>query len=155
MRARAIDACLRRSEQARSNSWTGASHSLDQRHKTRFTVAFNGDNRLIQSISDFSCVDSVFGKLSKDAVGGGRPSYSLANIGMAELANSIRLAHERGLKFFYLLNSSCMGNQELSRATNRQIHALLDSRYSWKRASIPSPTPHAFSLEAATPTSHF
>jgi collagenase-like PrtC family protease len=100
---------------------------MDQRQKTRLTVAFNGDNRLIQSISEFPCVDSIFGKVSKDVVGGGRPSYLLANISMAELANSIRLAHERGLKFFYLLNSSCMGNQELSRATNRQIHALLDS----------------------------
>lgn len=100
---------------------------MDIKPKTRLTVAFNGDDRLIGSIADYPGVDSVFGKISKDVVGGGRPSYLVANIGMTALAKSIRLAHERGLHFYYLLNSSCMGNQELSRAANRQIHALLDS----------------------------
>jgi collagenase-like PrtC family protease len=60
-------------------------------------------------------------------VGGGRPTALLANIGRKDLVRSVRLAHEHGLKFYYLLNSSCMANEELTRTTNRQIHALLDA----------------------------
>jgi collagenase-like PrtC family protease len=101
---------------------------MNTRAKTRLTVAFNGDDRLIESLGAFPGVDSLFGKLPKDVVGGGgRPTYLLANVDMTGLGRSIRLAHERGLKFHYLLNSSCMGNQELSRSTNRGIHALLDA----------------------------
>jgi collagenase-like PrtC family protease len=100
---------------------------MKMKSKTRITVAFNGDDRLIDSVAACPGVESIYGKVSKDVVGGGRPSYLVADIGMAGLAKSIRIAHERGLQFHYLLNSSCMGNQELSRATNRQIHALLDS----------------------------
>lgn len=99
----------------------------DTQRRARFTVAFNGDDRLIPAIADLRGVESVFGKLSRDVVGGGRPSYSTANIDLHRLETSIRIAHEHGLKFHYLLNSACMANRELSRATNRRIDALLDT----------------------------
>jgi collagenase-like PrtC family protease len=99
---------------------------MDKKRTARFTVAFNGDDRLIHAIAGLPGMDSVFGKMSQDIVGGGRPAYALAEIGMEKLRASIRTAHEHGLKFYYLLNSACMANQELSRATNRRISALMD-----------------------------
>lgn len=100
---------------------------MDEKRTARFTVAFNGDNALISAIAQFGEVDSIFAKMSKDVVGGGRPTYSLAEIGLGRLQTSVGLARQHGLKFYYLLNSSCMGNQELSRATNRRMSALLDT----------------------------
>jgi collagenase-like PrtC family protease len=94
--------------------------------KTRFTVAFNGDDNLIAAIAKFQEVDSIFGKVSKDVVGGGRPTSALADISFDKLKNSINIAHQHNLKFNYLLNSACMANQELSRKTNNRIIRLLD-----------------------------
>lgn len=99
----------------------------DKRGSARFTVAFNGDDRSIPVLAAMPGVESLFGKLSQDVVGGGRPSYVLANIGLGKLRNSIRVAQDNGLKFYYLLNSACMANQELSRTTNKRIEALLDT----------------------------
>lgn len=99
---------------------------MNKGRAARFTVAFNGDDQLIPVIAGFPGVDSLFGKLSRDIVGGGRPTYALANIGMKGLRNSIRVAHQQGLKFYYLLNSACMANQEFSRSTNKRINNLLD-----------------------------
>lgn len=100
---------------------------MNEKRTARFTVAFNGDNGLIPAIARFHGVDSIFAKMSRDVVGGGRPTYALAEIGLERLRTSIRIAHEHKLKFYYLLNSSCMANQELTRATNRRLSALLDT----------------------------
>lgn len=100
---------------------------MESRRSARFTVAFNGDERLIHAIAGLPGMDSVFGKLSQDVVGGGRPSYALAEIDWDRLKAGIRAAHEHGLKFYYLLNSACMGNQELSRATNQRVSRLMDT----------------------------
>ncbi|HEY5956037.1 MAG TPA: peptidase U32 family protein [Polyangiaceae bacterium] len=93
----------------------------------RFTVAFNGDDHLIPTLASLHEVESLFGKLSRDVVGGGRPTYLLADIGLERLSNSIRIAHQHELKFYYLLNSACMGNREFSRATNKHINLLIDN----------------------------
>lgn len=94
--------------------------------KARFTVAFNGDQQLIPALSNLPGVESIFGKLSQDVVGGGRPSCALADLDTTALRAAIRLAHQHGLKFYYVMNSPCMGNLEFSRATNQGINALLD-----------------------------
>jgi collagenase-like PrtC family protease len=99
----------------------------DRQGKAKFTVAFNGDDRLIPAVAGLKGVDSIFGKQSQDVVGGGRPTYALADIGLGKLKDSIRLAKEHRIKFYYLMNSACMANQELSRATNRRITALIDT----------------------------
>jgi collagenase-like PrtC family protease len=104
----------------------GTDAFMESRH-ARFTVAFNGDDRLIPAVAGLRGVESLFGKLSQDVVGGGRPTHVLADIRLAELKNSVRIAHAYGLEFNYLLNASCMANQELSRSTNRRICALLDT----------------------------
>ena len=94
---------------------------------TRFAVAFNGDDNLIAAIAKYREVDSIFGKVSRDIVGGGRPTYALADISFSKLKNSIQIAHQHNLKFYYLLNSACMANQEFSRATSNRIIRLLDT----------------------------
>lgn len=94
--------------------------------KARFTVAFNGDQQLIPALSNLPGVESIFGKMSQDVVGGGRPSLALADLDAIALRAAVLLAHQSGLRFYYVLNSPCMGNLEFSRATNQKINALLD-----------------------------
>jgi collagenase-like PrtC family protease len=95
-------------------------------NEARFTVAFNGDDELLPQLAKLSGVESVFGRMSRDAVGGGRPAFSVGDIGFDQLRGSIEAAHRHGLKFIYLLNAPCMGNQELTRSVNRQVAELVD-----------------------------
>ena len=69
--------------------------------RTRFSVAFNGDIAMIPRVAAFREVDNIFGKLARDPLGGGRPSYVLTETRFEELREGIADAHRHGLKFIY------------------------------------------------------
>ena len=94
--------------------------------KNRLTVAFNGDIELIPKLARYPEVESVFGKLPKDLVGGGRETFGMADVGLDHLKECIREAHHHGLKFVYLYNASCLSNQEFTRKFNKQLFALTE-----------------------------
>lgn len=71
-------------------------------------------------------VDAFYGKLDRDFVGGGRPSCVLNNVGRKMARFHIGQMHKKGTIFFYLLNSSCMGNTEWTRRGQRELKKLLD-----------------------------
>ena len=89
----------------------------------RLSVATNFDPLLIEAVRRYPVVE-LFGKLREDAVGGGRAPYQLAPVTRKELAEHVRQAREAGIGFNYLLNASCLGNREITRAGQREIDGL-------------------------------
>ena len=91
-----------------------------------FTIPFNGEIELIRRLADFPQVTEVYGKMTSDAVGGGKNSFQTPFIGKKRISQAIDAAHLNNIEFNYLLNSSCLGNDEYSRSGHRKIIKLID-----------------------------
>ncbi|NUQ66447.1 MAG: U32 family peptidase [Pirellulales bacterium] len=91
----------------------------------RLSVATNFETELIEAIKGYPVLE-LYGKLREDAIGGGRAPYQLAKVTRRQLAEHVAHAHRAGIEFNYLLNSSCTGNHEITRAGQRAIESLLD-----------------------------
>ena len=76
-------------------------------------------------------IKEVYGKLSSDDVGGGRPSSSTAFISKRAAQRHIQQLADSGFKFNYLLNALCMDNIEFTRLGQKKLFRLMD----WLRAS--------------------
>lgn len=74
----------------------------------------------LQEISEF------YGQLDRDFTGGGRPSCILPPVSRAKAAAHIASIRARGISFNYLLNSTCMGNAELTPEGRKRLRGLLD-----------------------------
>lgn len=106
----------------------------------RLSVATNFDNNLPALVAPYGATD-LFGKLPKDAVGGGRASYMLAPTSKRRLEEHVRSCRDSGLAFNYLINPACMGNTEFTSAGQKSIRRLLDwlsdIGVEWLTVSIP------------------
>jgi collagenase-like PrtC family protease len=91
----------------------------------RLSVACNFDDALIDGLAG-QPVYEVYGKVSEDHAGGGRPSFYLPKVGRADVERTVRRVHKRGIQFNYLLNASCMGNTEYTREGQHKIRETLD-----------------------------
>lgn len=91
----------------------------------QLSVATNFDDQLIERISEYP-VAELYGKLSSDAVGGGRASFMLPRIGRRRVERHVEAAHRAGIRFNYLLNAACLNNMEYTRKGQRAIRGLLD-----------------------------
>lgn len=94
--------------------------------KLKFTVATNFDNQLIENIATFGTVDSLYGKLAYDVIGGGRSGLILPKISKKKLKDHIDLAHKNGIKFNYLINAACLGNREFIRKSHYKIIKFIE-----------------------------
>jgi len=94
-------------------------------NKMKLSVACNFDPLLIEGIKDYP-VYEVFGKVTTDTFGGGRPSFYLPEVGKKEVKEYVKLCHLKGIEFDYLLNASCMGNVEFTKKGQRDLEATLD-----------------------------
>jgi collagenase-like PrtC family protease len=90
----------------------------------KLTVPTNWQEDLLERIRKPE-VDIVYGKLDRDFVGGGRPSVVLNKITKSKAKSHIQELHKMGLIFYYLLNSSCMANRELTRSGQDKLIKLL------------------------------
>lgn len=91
----------------------------------KFFVPHNWHGDLISSI-DLKFVAGFYGKLESDAVGGGRPSNASSPASKNTVEREVNKARDRSLTFDYLVNSSCLDNQELFNPMQRQMAALFD-----------------------------
>jgi collagenase-like PrtC family protease len=91
----------------------------------RFSVACNFDPALFDEL-DHQPVYEVYGKLTADFFGGGRPSFYLPRVDRGGLEQTVGRAHACGLEFNYLLNSSSMNNVEFTTRGQRELRTLLD-----------------------------
>ena len=78
-------------------------------------VPFLNDEAYIRALcetahsSDKSrCIYEVYGSLSQDPVGNLRPPKSLLRTELPQLADKIRILHENGIKFDYVMNSELL-----------------------------------------------
>ena len=71
-------------------------------------------------------VTEIYGKLARDPVGGGRPTFILPHITRSAVKRYLHAVHRQGLKFNYLLNATCLGNNEWSAAGQKRIREFLD-----------------------------
>jgi len=91
----------------------------------KLSVACNFDEALVEGLSQYP-VYEIYGKLTSDYFGGGRPSFYLPQIDRPGLRRYVDLTHRQGIAFNYLLNASAMGNLEFTREGQREIEELLD-----------------------------
>jgi len=91
----------------------------------KLTIPFNGQPDLLGRVNKEKVVE-VYGKLTSDPVGGGRPSSASPFVSKGRLVAAIRETHGYGLKFNYLFNGGCLGNMEYTRWGQRKIRAFLD-----------------------------
>ncbi|MEW6072848.1 MAG: hypothetical protein AB1726_09695 [Planctomycetota bacterium] len=91
----------------------------------RFSLATNFDDALVEQVRPYP-VRELFGKLSRDAAGGGRASYQIVGIGRRRVRQHVELARRNGIGFNYLLNAACLDNIEFTRKGQKAIRALLD-----------------------------
>ncbi|NFA43473.1 DUF2621 family protein [Clostridium botulinum] len=106
----------------------------------RLEVGTNFDNELFNQIKGLP-VSVIYGKLTEDIVGGGRPSLALPRVDIEKIKRHIELAHENGIEFNYLLNAACLDNLELTAEMNSEIIKLLDLlnelKVDWVTVTIP------------------
>ncbi|MBU3933662.1 MAG: U32 family peptidase [Candidatus Omnitrophica bacterium] len=92
----------------------------------RFSIPTNFQRDLIPNLTKNKNIEELYGKLSRDIVGGGRASAVLPFVSKKRLTQHILEAHKNGLKFNYLLNSTCLDNLEWSISWQRTFRKLLD-----------------------------
>jgi collagenase-like PrtC family protease len=90
-----------------------------------FAVPLNWEPGYFEAL-DFSKAVEVYGKLREDFTGGGKSSMAQGEPSRTDVRQAVREAHARGLEFNYLLNTTCIGNLELTRPGHRALRKLLD-----------------------------
>ncbi len=90
-----------------------------------FSVSTNFQDDFIPMIKKFP-IGEVYGKATQDFIGGGRPSFILPDIRKKCIKRFIKELHKNGIKFNYLLNSTCLDNQEITRKGYQRIRKDLD-----------------------------
>jgi len=111
----------------------------------KLSVGTNFDSELIQQLSG-TAVTTVFGKLTQDIIGGGRPSFALPQVDETRLQDHIKLAHQHGIEFNYLLNAQCLDNLEVTRQKNCEILQFLDRLQQWNVDSVTVSIPYLILL---------
>ncbi|MBI4650617.1 U32 family peptidase [Candidatus Desantisbacteria bacterium] len=91
----------------------------------RLSIPTNWDNKLISGLAGLP-VENYYGKLQEDVIGGGRPAKSIPKVSRQRIKEHIKLIHDHGAIFNYVLNAPCLGNTEYSNPIRRQIFKLLD-----------------------------
>jgi len=84
------------------------------------TVATNWDFDLIEKLAKYPIRD-FYGCAPNTPIGGGRPSFLLPDVSEEKIAEFIKEAHKKKIKFSYLLNAPCLGNLEYSPDYYRKI----------------------------------
>ena len=91
----------------------------------KFSVACNFDYDLLEGLKPYP-VYEIYGKLTADYFGGGRPSFYLPEVGRSDLEKYVKATHDRGIDFNYLLNASSMGNMEFTTEGQKNMNELLE-----------------------------
>ena len=81
----------------------------------KLSVAYTFDPGLMAKLSKYPEVYEVFGKLTRDIIGGGRSSYTLRKINESAIRKTVHEAHKYNIKFNYLLNGATLNGIEQTR----------------------------------------
>jgi len=95
----------------------------------KYSLGTNFDEELLDYVVAYDKkhqIESFFGKLQADIVGGGRASNVLPKLSMKELQRYIVKCNKAGIGFNYLLNPMCLGNREIDPSEHKEILCFLD-----------------------------
>lgn len=92
----------------------------------RLHVGTNWDPALIDELSAIPEVTELYGCMARHVVGHGRPAASVPEVSMAQVGEHVRLLHERGLSFSYLLNAPSLGGRQFHPTTMGKVEQHLD-----------------------------
>lgn len=101
-----------------------ASFSL-RSHDVPLSLGTNFDPSLVEGAAKLG-VSELYGRLTYDAVGGGRASYLALAPGRRKLAEHVKHVQSFGMSFNYLLNAACLDNREFTRRGQMKIRELLE-----------------------------
>lgn len=90
----------------------------------KISLATNFDDDLIDQIADYP-VYEVYGKLKNDYIGGGRADNSLMDVDKEKFENHVRKVRKAGIRFNYLLNGSCLSNNEQNFDWQKNLYEFL------------------------------
>ncbi|MBI5206460.1 MAG: U32 family peptidase [Candidatus Firestonebacteria bacterium] len=106
----------------------------------QLVVPTNWDDRLIEKLKKFP-IALIYAKFKRDAFGGGRPAAALPEVTKKQASLHIRKIHDAGIKFNYVLNTTCMGNREFIKSYQetilREIEWIIKNRVEYVTVSIP------------------
>jgi hypothetical protein len=94
-----------------------------------YDVATNFDPALIEAVhrhNESGVFSSVVGGRHSALCNGGQPSHASTAEPLDELSGHVRLCHERGLRFNYLLDRVCSANQEVFPKDHQAILKSVD-----------------------------
>lgn len=91
----------------------------------KYSIPTNWQNDLIDGLipADGS---ELYGQLNNDVIGGGRASVLLPFVSEKEASRHIDIAHQKGFRFNYLLNATCLGNSQYLELHKNNIVRLLN-----------------------------
>lgn len=92
----------------------------------KLSVAYTFDPGLMEKLSKYPQVYEVFGKLTRDIVGGGRSSYTLRKVNESVIRRTVQEAHKYDVQFNYLLNGATLNGIEQTRKGQRRLRNLLE-----------------------------
>ena len=95
------------------------------RTQTQLAVPINWEPDFF-AVMPFAHVGEVYSKLREDFPGGGKSSMAQGEPTKAQVAEAVAETHSRGASFNYLINTTCMGNLEVTRRGYRKVRSLLD-----------------------------
>lgn len=95
----------------------------------RYSLATNFDYSLIDYVKEFDKnkqIKSVYGKMKRDILGGGRSSILLPQLSMSDLEKFVQHCHNSDLEFNYLFNPMCLGNRDIDKKEQNKIIEFID-----------------------------
>ncbi len=93
----------------------------------RLSVAYSFEPGLIEQLSNIPAVKEVYGKLPNDRIGGGRSSYSMRPLLPGALKKAVKLSHDRGIEFNYLLNAAALYGLEQTKSGQKILRKAIDA----------------------------
>jgi collagenase-like PrtC family protease len=106
------------------------------------SVPSNFQKDFIDSIRKYKSVKEVYSKLTSDFTGGGRASVMVPKISKSGLKYFINNLHSQQIEFNYLLNFTCLNNQEITKAGYNKLRKTLDWLSSIEVDSLTVATPY-------------
>jgi len=90
------------------------------------SVPTTWEESYLEKLKQYPEVGWLYGSLPTEIVGSGRQTALLPAVDREKAAGHIREAHRLGLKFNYLLNTSCLGNREYTGNFHRAMLKYLE-----------------------------
>jgi len=90
-----------------------------------YSIATNWDLSLLDRLEGTS-VESLYGQMWGDPLGGGRMSLFIPKVGKKEVASFITETRKKGFGFNYLINGTCLDNLEFTKKAYRKIAGHLE-----------------------------